>query len=67
PNARIEDEGIKGWISRYAWGDDYHDIMKERLGKLLKIIQQASPETVEGRVFVDSGPVLERDLAAVAG
>ena len=67
PAKRTEPDGVKGWISRYAWGDDYHDIIKERLGKLLDIIKGASSESVEGRVFVDSGPVLERDLAGVAG
>ncbi|MEE9143829.1 MAG: QueG-associated DUF1730 domain-containing protein, partial [Candidatus Binatia bacterium] len=75
PAKRTEQEGAKGWISRYAWGDDYHDIIKERLGKLLDIIKGTCPELtvgscsepIEGRVFVDSGPVLERDLAGVAG
>ncbi len=67
PAKRTEPDGLKGWISRYAWGDDYHDIIKERLNKLLNIIKEALPEPVEGRAFVDSGPVLERDLAGVAG
>ncbi len=75
PAKREEQEGDKGWISRYAWGDDYHDIIKERLNKLLNIIKEtrpfdglrAGPEPIEGRVFVDSGPVLERELAGVAG
>ena len=67
PNKRTEEEGMKGWISRYAWGDDYHGIIKERLKRLLDIIKGESSETVEGRAFVDSGPVLERDLAGVAG
>jgi epoxyqueuosine reductase len=61
------EEGTRGWISRYAWGDDYHDLMKERLEALLKKIRGIYPEPVEGKVFVDSGPVLERDLAGVAG
>jgi epoxyqueuosine reductase len=67
PAKRMEPDGVNGWISRYAWGDDYHDIIKERLGKLLEIIKEANPDPVEGRAFVDSGPVLERDLAGVAG
>ncbi len=64
---RTQPDGVKGWISRYAWGDDYHDIIKDRLNKLLDIIKETGPEPVEGRVFVDSGPVLERGLAGVAG
>jgi len=67
PAKRTEPDGVKGWISRYAWGDDYHDIIKDRLGSLLKTIQHYCLEPIEGRVFVDSGPVLERGLAGVAG
>ncbi len=67
PSQRTEPDGVKGWISRYAWGDDYHDIIKERLNGLLDLIKEASSESVEGRAFVDSGPVLERGLAGVAG
>jgi epoxyqueuosine reductase len=60
-------DGSKGWISRYAWGDDYHDVMKEKLETLLIRVQELHAAPVQGRVFVDSGPVLERDLAGVAG
>ena len=59
--------GQSGWISRYAWGDDYHHIMLERLGLLLDRIKKLHDGPVEGRAFVDSGPVLERDFAGVAG
>lgn len=57
----------KGWISRYAWGDDYHDLMWARLDKLLQTVRTLCGEAIEGRAFVDSGPVLERDFAGVAG
>ncbi|HEX2928149.1 MAG TPA: tRNA epoxyqueuosine(34) reductase QueG [Candidatus Binatia bacterium] len=57
----------KGWISRYAWGDDYHDLMKCKLDSLLARIEELRGEAVEGRAFVDSGPVLERDFAGVGG
>jgi len=57
----------RGWISRYAWGDDYHQLMKQRLEALLETIQTMHDGPVEGRAFVDSGPVLERDFAGVAG
>jgi epoxyqueuosine reductase len=56
-----------GSISRYAWGDDYHDLMKAKLASLLSGIGELVGEPVQGRAFVDSGPVLERDLAGVAG
>lgn len=60
-------DGAKGWISRYAWGDDYHDLMKERLELLLEKTREICPGPIVGRAFIDSGPVLERDLAGVAG
>lgn len=59
--------GTRGWISRYAWGDDYHDIVRGRLDRLLEEIRAMHAGPVKGRAFVDSGPVLERGLAGVAG
>ena len=60
-------DGAQGWISRYAWGDDYHDVVKEKLDLLLTKIKDIYVGPVEGRAFVDSGPVLEREIAGVAG
>lgn len=56
-----------GWISRYAWGDDYHDLIKAKLESLLERIKQLADAPVQGRAYVDSGPVLEREFAGVAG
>jgi len=56
-----------GGISRYAWGDDYHEVIKAKLASLLERIKQLADAPVQGRVFVDAGPVLERDFAGVAG
>jgi epoxyqueuosine reductase len=68
PPARPAPSGeTQGWISRYAWGDDYHDLMKRKLQSLLESIEQLAGAPVKGRAFVDSGPVLERDHAGVAG
>jgi epoxyqueuosine reductase len=57
----------RGWISRYAWGDDYHELMKRRLDSLYEKITKFHGQPVQGKAFVDSGPVLERDFAGVAG
>ena len=57
----------RGWISRYAWGDDYHQIIHDKLEALLRFLREIGGETVEGRAFVDSGPILERDFAGTAG
>ncbi len=53
-------------IARYAWGEDYHPVIREKLHALLDFInREISP--VKGRVFVDSAPVLDRAWAALAG
>lgn len=62
-----EGEGIRGWISRYAWGDDYHDVMEARLTRLLDYVREESGTEVQGRVFVDAGPVMDREAGAQAG
>lgn len=53
-------------IARYAYGKDYHFVIKYKLKELLKLIRQEIPE-VTGRVFVDSAPVMERQWAARGG
>lgn len=57
----------RGWISRYAWGDDYHTMMESRLEALLGFIRSVVGGTVQGKVYVDTGPVLEREVAVRAG
>jgi epoxyqueuosine reductase len=58
-------------ISRYAWGDDYHDVLKRRLDALLDWIRASlAPSELEGfdaRGYVDTGPVQERVYAQYAG
>ncbi len=53
-------------ISMYAFGRDYHFVLKEKLFELLSVIR-AKAGMVNGRVFVDSAPVLERSWAAKSG
>ena len=57
----------RGWISRYAWGADYHDVMGEKLERLLAFVRAETAQGVQGRVFVDAGPVLDREVGARAG
>ena len=52
------------WVSRYAWGRDYHKVLKSRLRAAASILVEAG---LEARVCVDSAPVIERALAARAG
>ncbi len=57
----------RGRIARYAWGSDYHETMTPRLGDLAEFIAGELRQDVALRVYVDTGPVLERDAAALAG
>ncbi|HEX4684400.1 MAG TPA: tRNA epoxyqueuosine(34) reductase QueG [Gemmatimonadaceae bacterium] len=56
-----------GPVARYARGDDYHDLMRERLEMLHRWIAAEAGRDVRGRAYVDTGPILERDLARRAG
>lgn len=60
------DHPAQGRIARYALGDDYHEIMKNRLYALADFIRQAAPEA-QTRCAVDTAPVMEKELAARAG
>ncbi len=57
----------KGWISRYAWGDDYHEVMNERLFLIDEHIGEIVPKGIKSRVYVDTGPVLERVYGKYSG
>jgi epoxyqueuosine reductase len=56
-----------GWISRYAWGDDYHNVLRERLDSLVQFLRERSAGPFVARAYVDTGPVQERVLAKYAG
>jgi epoxyqueuosine reductase len=56
-----------GPVARYARGDDYHDVMVARLRELHESIVARVGRAVAGKAYVDTGPILERDLARRAG
>ena len=56
-----------GTVARYARGDDYHDVMLRRLEALHHWISGEVGAEVHGKAYVDTGPILERDLAQRAG
>ena len=56
-----------GPVARYARGDDYHEIMTDRLKELHRWLATEIGETVAGKAYVDTGPILERELARRAG
>jgi epoxyqueuosine reductase len=62
----VADPGV-AQISRYAWGDDYHDVVGARLDALLAWMRERSPDPFDARAYVDTGPVQERVYAQYAG
>ena len=56
-----------GPVARYARGDDYHDVMESRLRELHRVIDGWLGAPVRGKAYVDTGPLLERDIARQAG
>ncbi len=63
---RHMDSGSTGKISRYAWGDDYHDVVGEKLKALLAWVKQEWPEA-EGKPCVDIQPMMDKAWAERAG
>jgi epoxyqueuosine reductase len=62
-----DDVSPRGWISRYAWGDDYHEVLREKLNALVARMHAQWPERFDARAYVDTGPVVERVAAKHAG
>jgi epoxyqueuosine reductase len=60
------DDPATGKVSRYAWGDDYHDVVAAKLRSLLAWIREEVPEA-EGKVCVDIQPMMDKAWAARAG
>jgi epoxyqueuosine reductase len=64
--ARHSDDPATGKVSRYAWGDDYHEVVGSRLRSLLAWIKEEIPQA-EGKVCVDIQPMMDKAWAARAG
>ncbi len=63
----FEHEHRYGRVARYAWGRDYHDVVKPRLQALAGRIEEIAGREIHSRCFVDAVPLLERAVAARAG
>ena len=67
PYSIEESDPRRALIARYAWGDDYHRVILERLHALVEWMRSASTEPFDVKVYVDTGPVQERVYARHAG
>jgi epoxyqueuosine reductase len=65
PQLHSDDDDI-GKISRYAWGDDYHEIVASMLLTLEQSMRKEFPE-IETKVYVDTGPIMEKTWAVRSG
>jgi epoxyqueuosine reductase len=63
----VSSDPSRGVIARYARGHDYHAVIKDRLEALLEWLDSDVEGGVAGRAYVDTGPILERELAQRAG
>ncbi|QNR22857.1 tRNA epoxyqueuosine(34) reductase QueG [Croceimicrobium hydrocarbonivorans] len=64
--AKVQEDPQAPKIAKYAYGEDYHFVLKSKLKALVHFIQDEIGE-IDGRVFVDSAPVMERKWAQEAG
>ncbi|HEV2067402.1 MAG TPA: tRNA epoxyqueuosine(34) reductase QueG [Thermomicrobiales bacterium] len=67
PTDKPDDGVVRGRISRYAWGKDYHRVIKRRLKALHATIEEDLGHRVEARLLVDTARIVERAVAARAG
>jgi epoxyqueuosine reductase len=61
------DDPERAWISRYAWGADYHDVVRRGLERLEAGIRERAGGPVESKICVDTAPLLERSYGRLAG
>jgi epoxyqueuosine reductase len=64
---KSEGTEARGWVSRYAWGQDYHEILRQKLQDLARFLPDRFTEPHEARIYADTGPLHERVFAKHAG
>ncbi|GMU34359.1 MAG: tRNA epoxyqueuosine(34) reductase QueG [Planctomycetia bacterium] len=63
----VADDAARGRVAMYAWGEDYHAILKEKLSHLVDQLHDEIPTPFESKICVDTSAITERELAAMAG
>jgi epoxyqueuosine reductase len=68
PGTRNQEQGgLAGRVARYAWGREYHSVLKKRLRRLAAMLSERLGRPIRYRVYVDDGPMLDREVARRAG
>jgi epoxyqueuosine reductase len=68
PEIQHPNDGVlRGRVSRYAWGRDYHKTMKQRMRRLHELLEQETGRSIESRHLVDTARVVDRAIAARSG
>jgi epoxyqueuosine reductase len=67
PYSTQQSDPAQAAIARYAWGDDYHVVIEQRLARLIERLRELSDQEFDARSYVDTGPVQERVYAQYAG
>jgi epoxyqueuosine reductase len=67
PTANHSPSGLVGRIASYAWIEDYHALLDQRINEIVKTIEGRLNIPIRSQVYCDTGPVMERDLAQQAG
>lgn len=66
PRSTETNQEGRGWISNYAWGDDYHEVVLNKLKQLEAYLKEVAPES-QSKAYVDTGAILERSYGQSAG
>ncbi len=61
------DSDPRGRVAMYAWGEDYHEVLRDKLRAMEQKLRDRASEPFECRICVDTAPIIERELAAAAG
>jgi epoxyqueuosine reductase len=67
PHSTAMRDPERAWISRYAWGEDYHDVLRRGLERLLAMLRERAGAPFEAKLCVDTAPLAERSWARQAG
>lgn len=67
PRPPAPGDGPRGKVAMYAWGDDYHDVIKRKLWSVIDRLRETLSEPFEAKPCVDTAPIIERELAMAAG